>query len=198
MKEVFINSSFNYITKNKELDKIGKIKIKYGLEVMYHFVTKTIVILLLSIVFNIFKQTLLIFIFFAPLRTFAHGLHAKSNIECWISSIFIYIVIGLYIKYFYLENIIIIALIIISIISFIFYAPADTKNLPLVNKHKRLSLKIKSLVISILYLVISLLIKYQLIKEVICFSLTLQAILINPFIYKITKSTFNNYQNYNC
>ncbi|MBR5662132.1 MAG: accessory gene regulator B family protein [Bacilli bacterium] len=198
MKKFFIDKCYTYINKHKKLNKIEKIKIKYGLEVMYHFLSKTIVILLLSYLLNIFKQTILLFIFFAPIRTFAYGLHAKSNIECWLFSIFIYVFIGLYIKYANMNIPIQYSLIIISIISLLLYAPADNQNLPLVNKQKRIKLKIKSIMVSIIYLIIFIYTKNNLIRNVICFSLVLQSILINPFIYFITKNKFNNYKYYNC
>lgn len=198
MKELFISSSFNFINNHKNLSKYEKIKIKYGLEVMYHFITKTTVILLLSYFLGLFKQNIMLFCFYGLLRMFGNGLHAKSNLGCWVFSIITYILMGLYIKHITFNAMIIYILDILSIFSFILFAPADTKNLPIINQQKRNRLKIKTCCIAIIYIITSLLIKSIYIKSIICFSMCLEAILINPFIYKITNSTFNNYKNYSC
>lgn len=198
MKHLFINSMFNYISIRKELDEYNKVKIKYGLEVIYHFFTKAIVMLLLSLILGILKENLFIFIFYGIIRVFGHGIHAKTNLQCWIYSLITYVVLGFYIKNVYINSNVIISLCLVSILSYILFAPADTKNLPLINRKIRKKLKIKTVVVSLIFLLICLLSNNQFIKEVICISMTLEAILINPFLYKITNSGFNNYTSYNC
>ena len=198
MKDLFVNNSLAYITKHKKLERIDIVRIKYGLEVMYHFLTKTIVIILISYILGILKENVLIFICFGIIRSVAQGIHAKSNFECWIFSLFIYVFIGLYIKYIPMYDTTCYLLLIFSIISLLLFAPADTKNLPLVNKNKRMSLKIKSVVVAFIYLISFILIKNNLLKESICISLSLESILINPITYRITHSKFNNYKTYNC
>ena len=196
MKYLFVNSSFNFINKHQNLDHYNQVKIKYGLEVLYHFVTKTIVIFFVSYLLHLLKYTLLLFIFYGPIRMFGHGLHAKSNKWCWINSLSVYLILDLYLKYTNFNFTILIILLFISLFSIVLWAPADTKNEPLVNKKTRKKLKIKSIIIGIAYCIIFMITKYSILQKIICFSLLLESVLINPFIYYITKSKYKNYLDY--
>lgn len=192
MKALFINKCFNFINKKKKLDNYNQIKIKYGLEVMYYFVTKTFVILLLSYLFHFLKEAIIFNIFYIPLRSFAHGFHAKNNVQCWIITIATYFLLYLYIKYIVLNIISVILLFTISIISFLIWAPADTKNLPLIRKSNRTKLKKASLFI----LIIEILLSFVCCKSYIYIAIILEVININPIIYKLFKAKYNNYIDY--
>ena len=195
MKDVFINKSFYFINKYKNLDHYNEIKIKYGLEVLYHFVTKLFVIILLSYFLGIIKQNLLIFLFYFFLRKYSHGLHAKSNIGCWFTSITVYVFMGLIAKYYTMYFPIMLIINLICLFSFILWSPADTKSRPIINKSDRRSLKFKTVLFAVLELLVFVFInKFRLIITLV---FMLQSIVINPFIYKITKSPFNNYLVYN-
>lgn len=192
MKDLFVNSSFNFINKHQDLDHYNQVKIKYGLEVMYYFFTKTSVILILSYFFNFFTEAVIFNLFYFPLRCTAHGFHAKSNIECWIISLASYVIIFFNCKFLIINNISSIILFIISLISFIIWSPADTSNLPLIKKTDRYRLKKISLFILVIEYIISL---YKF-KNIILCSIVIQTININPIMYKLFKVTYNNYLKY--
>lgn len=193
MKDLFVNKSFDFINKYQNLDHYGEVKTKYGLEVMYYFITKTTIILLIAYLIGLLKEVILYNIFFIPLRSTSHGFHAKTNLECWIITAITYIFFILFIKYIEINYISIFTLSIISVISFILWSPADTKNLPLIRKNNRLKLKIISLLILITELFLSLLTKYRLF---IIFSIIVSTLCINPIIYKMFGLKFNNYIDY--
>lgn len=194
MKSLFINKSFNYINKYKTLNELDKIKIKYGLEVMYYFVTKTIIILVMALIFNVFKEVLIFNLFYIPLRSLAHGFHAKNNLHCWIITLVSYIFIIIFIKYVTLDFKSLIIMDIIAIISFIFWSPADTKNLPLIHKKNRTKLKILSLIFLTLEVILStMFLKY---RNYISIAIILETININPITYKIFRLKYNNYVEY--
>ena len=90
MKEKFVSSSINFISKYQKCDDLKLKRLKYGLEGIYSLVVKTFVVLIISIITQTLIETLLLMIFYAGIRTFSYGMHAKNNITCWITTILIY------------------------------------------------------------------------------------------------------------
>lgn len=196
MKEKFINSSINFISKYQECDDLKLKRLKYGLEGIYSLIVKISVVILISIITKTLTETLLFILFYAGIRTFSFGWHAKSNIACWITTLLIYNVIlyfiinidyPIYIGYIILG---------ISLISMLLWAPADTPKRPLIRKKQRLKSKILSITVLVLYAVIYVTINSNPLKNIILYSLFIQTILINPITYKITNTRFNNYKYY--
>ena len=85
---------------------------------------------------------------------------------------------------------------IIFTIGIMLYSPADTKKRPIVNKKRRKIYKILSTIISILYVVLSLIIKNTYIENCFIFAIILQNILISPITYKLFKLPYDNYKEY--
>ena len=196
MKEKFINSSINFISKYQECDDLKLKRLKYGLEGIYSLIVKISVVILISIITKTLTETLLFILFYAGIRTFSFGWHAKSNIACWITTLLIYNVIlyfiinidyPIYIGYIILG---------ISLISMLLWAPADTAKRPLIRRKQRLKSKILSITVLVLYAVIYVTINSNPLKNIILYSLLIQTILINPVTYKITNTRFNNYKYY--
>ena len=79
-------------------------------------------------------------------------------------------------------------------ISFFFFAPADTPARPLIHKEKRIRAKVLSLIILVMYLVLYLYQFNPVINNTILYALLMESIVINPLIYKLTGTTFNNYK----
>ena len=196
MKEKFINSSLAFIMKYQECDDLKIKKLKYGLEGIYSTIVKLIIILLIAYITQTIKTTLLFLLFYAGIRTFSFGWHAKSNIACWISSITIYNIIPLLISKVNVPNAIGYAIIGIALISMILWAPADTPRRPLIRKKQRLKAKLLSILIVIIYFIIFTFTKCSIIKTTLLYALLIQAILINPLTYKLTNTQFNNYKYY--
>ena len=194
MKELFITRSFNFINKHQELDHYNQIKIKYGLEIMYNLFSKLIVIIIISLMLGILKQNVLIMIFYSILRSAGYGIHAKSNKMCWISSISTYIALGYLSKTITFNQVSIILIIVLSIFSFILWAPADTPKKPLIRKSSRIKLKILIIIYSIIEIFI--LIKFKYLTNPIIFGFILECVAVNPFIYLITNTRRNNYKYY--
>ena len=196
MKEKFINSSISFISKYEECDDLKMKKLKYGLEGIYNLLVKLVVILLIAILTNTIAKTALLILFYAGIRTFSFGWHAKSSLGCWISSLLVYIIIPVFLIDIPIKDLIGYIILGISLISMILWAPADTPKRPLIRKRQRLKAKIISIIIVILYSIMYLAINISIIKNVIIYALLIQTILINPITYKITNTRFNNYKYY--
>lgn len=196
MKEKFVNSSINFISKYQECDELKLKRLKYGLEGIYSLVVKAIVIIIISIITNTLKETALLMLFYAGIRTFSYGMHAKSNLACWISSILIYNGIPLFITYINIPNYIGYIILGISLIAMLLWAPADTPKRPLIRKNQRIKCKILSIIVVIIYTLIYLFSNSSLINNTILFALLIQIVFINPLSYKLTNTQFNNYKYY--
>ncbi len=196
MREVFADKNLNYISKYYQLSNTEKIKIKYGLEVLYTVITKTIGILLMSLFLKTFKETIILMGFYLLLRLFSHGIHAKKSSHCWVASILTYGAFPLLIKYFVIKKIYILIMSTIAFVCFIIWAPADTPKKPLINKKKRIIDKLLTLIISTTLMFVVILSKNSLINNCIFFSYIMSTISINPLTYKLFKIPFNNYKKY--
>ena len=197
MKDKFVDYCMSVIQSyKKDLSKRDIDKFRYGLEGLYLTITKIIFIIIISLLLGIFKETFLLIIIFNGIRFFSFGVHAKRSIDCLISSTIFFI--GFPLLSIYLEIPIIIKYIIfIPIVILIgIYSPSDTKKRPLTNKKKRKIYKICSIIVSIIYMVLSIIIENNTLSNCFIFALIIQVIVILPITYKIFGVEYNNYKNY--
>ena len=166
--------------------------IEYGLESLYLTFTKIIIILILSIILGIFKETLLMILFYNVIRLFAFGLHAKNSIACLITSLILFIG-GTYLS-IYLDIDIIVKLILstICIILIIIYAPADTEKRPLINSKKRKKFKILSIITSIIMTSLIIYFDDNYISNFMLIGFIEATIMILPITYKIVHQLYFN------
>lgn len=196
MKNKIINSIMDQIKKYNNFDDIKLQEIKYGLETVYLTIIKTIVFILIAILLNTIKALLLFMLFYGILRLTGFGVHAKKSIHCWTSSILIFVIIPILIKYLTINNYIIYIISIITIIILGIYAPADTPKRPLINKKKRIIYKVLTTIIATGYLIAIILLNNNLIINTLFYSLVLESFLVTPFIYKLFGVSYKNYKNY--
>lgn len=176
---------------NSKLDEI-----KYGLESIYLSLTKVVVILFITFLLGIFKEAILVLLFFNILRSTAFGLHASKSWMCWVSSSILFIGIPYLCIYSNLPNFIHYLMICLSIVCFMIYAPADTKKRPLVRKNRRIKFKLLTLVFSIIYIILFFNTDSIFIKNVITITMTLEAVLIHPLTYRVFNLPYKNYESY--
>lgn len=197
MKKAFLTLSMDLIRKyNSNYDNRELAKIKYGLEAVYLTITKFIIILLISIFLNITKEFIIFIFFYNFVRLFAFGMHASKSYICLFSSIIIFILIPYISNIFPNNNYINLIIGFFCIVMMILYAPADTYKRPLTNIKKRHQLKLMSIMISLAYLVISLIVKDDFIANCLIASLFLETLIILPITYKLFNMPYNNYKNY--
>jgi accessory gene regulator B len=197
MKNKIINGCMTLIEQsNNDLSKKQKDKIRYGLEGLYLTITKLIIITIVAYFIGILKEYLILLVLFNGIRLFGFGVHAKKSSHCLISSLLFFIIFPLLAKIIYipilLKKIIFIPLILLIGI----YAPADTQKRPLKNKKKRFIYKILTIIIALIYMILSIYIKNNTISNCLIFSIIIQIIIINPITYKIFGVSYNNYKNY--
>ena len=197
IKKLIINKSLKLISdiypeyNNTKLDEV-----RYGLEAIYLSLTKTIVILFAAFLLGIFKEAILVLLFFNGLRMTGFGIHAKESWMCWISSSIVFIGIPLLCIFVKTNLFIQYGIMLFSIICFLLYAPADTVKRPLVKKNRRIKFKIITLITSFIYILLFFNINDMFLKNVIVYTMLLESVLIHPLTYRMFKLPYKNYERY--
>lgn len=196
MKQLFLNYSLMNIKKYyPDYDEQKLDEIRYGLEGIYLSVTKLIVISALSIILNIFYEMIIMLICFNILRTTGFGIHAKKSIQCWISSIIMFIFLPFISKYFVISKTVHILLGILLLLLIVLYTPADTYKRPLIKKKKRIIYKIITTINTLILIIISFYTNST-ITNLILFGISIEVILTNPITYKVFQLPYQNYKTY--
>lgn len=196
MKELFVNKSISLIKKNYSYNDIMYERIRYGLEIIYLSITKIFAILLVSYLLGMLKETIILMIFSTPLRNYSYGIHAKKSWHCYVSSIFCFVLLPKLIINYNLSIILRITISIYALTSMIIYAPADTHKRPIINTNHRKKLKYTSIIITISYIFLTIIINDNYICNLIYLALVIQSTAIIPITYKIFKMPYNNYKAY--
>ena len=197
MKKLIINKCMELVTTyNKDLSQRDIDKIKYGLEGLYLTITKLIFIIIVSIILGIWKETLLLIIIFNGIRLTAFGVHAKRSIDCLRSSTLFFILFPIICIKLTIPLIVKVILFIPLTVLIGIFAPADTEKRPLINKKKRKIYKMLSIMISIIYMTIAIVIKDNTLSNCFIFAIVIQIIIMLPITYKIFGVSYNNYKTY--
>ncbi len=196
MKNYIINGTMNYILKYYYYDNIKKEELKYGLVAIYLLVTKLIIILILAFLLGILKEVILFTIIYIPIRAVSFGLHATKSWICLVSSTIIFVGLPFISKYLLMPTYLKSIIGIIPILLMFKNSPADTHKRPIVNKKRRLFFKYSSVLISIIYTILSIFINNNFISNCLLFTLLIQCFLTSPLIYKLFKLPYNNYKNF--
>lgn len=179
-----------------EYDERDLDRIRYGIESVYLTFTKIIVILSLSIVLGMFKETILLLLFYNLLRWTGFGLHATKSWMCWLSSSLIFLGIPILCRYILVPKLILWIGGVLSLLCFVLYAPADTKKRPLINKKKRLYFKVFTIFNGTIYLGIIMLLEPSLYTNLLFFAMLIESVTIHPLTYKIFHLPYQNYKSY--
>lgn len=196
MKEFFLSKYMNIVTNNNPDFSLEKLeKIKYGIEGIYLTITKLFVVVILGLILGIIKDVLILLLFYNILRFLGFGYHAKTSKECLIFSILFFA----FLPFLVIKNIVIFnysfLIVFICIINFLLFAPSDTKKRPMFNKKKKLIRKFSLIVITLVYFMLSLVVSKET-SSMILLSIIIQAFMVNPIIYMLTKEPYNNYKVY--
>lgn len=196
MKDLIINSAINNIEKNCNYSKEKLAEIRYGLASLYLAITKLIVIFSISYFLGTLKSLLTLMVLYSLLRLTGFGVHAKKSWHCWVSSLMIFLTLP-----YLCENLILdyrakVALGLMSVTLLGFYAPADTEKRPLINKKRRLTYKVISVLLGLWYIVMSILTKDNTLSNCLLFAIILEAFVVLPITYKLFGVKYKNYINY--
>ena len=194
MKERFIKSTINFLTRYNNYSSEEIKKLQYGLEGIYLTITKTLIILFLGLLLGILSKVIIVLIFFNIIRYFLFGFHAEKSFECLILSIFNFILIPFVFLQINTSLFVKLTICILSLLCFLAFAPADTPKRPLKDKKKRVLRKVLTMLVGTIYTIFAIIFKNHYISDLIVCSLIISVIVVNPLTYMIFGQTYNNYK----
>ncbi len=196
MKDLIIGKQLNVIKKYNDFDDEKLSIIKYGLESIYILITKTIIILLVSYLLGLLKQTVIFLVCYNFIRIPSFGLHATKSWICLVSSLLIFIILPFICTVITIPTYLKVIIGLIGLAFIIKNAPADTYKRPIISKKRRMFFKICSSIVTITMILFSLFIEDQFLANSLLFSIILQCFMISPTVYKFFKLPYNNYKRY--
>lgn len=194
MKQLFLENSMNFICKYQSISDYDKKKVKYGLEGLYLTITKMVLLTILALLLNMFKEFILVVVFFNVIRYTGFGFHAEKSYQCLLFSTFNFIAIPFLLLHIQLSNFFVYIICAICIFHYLLFAPADTKKRPLSNKRKRIIRKIVTVMIGFIYTLMIILLNNTYWTSIILSAMIIQAIIISPIIYWLFNQPYNNYK----
>ena len=186
MKNYFMNYCMKTIASSTLHYSEEKLEeIAYGLEAIYIFITKTIIIFTIAYFLHIIMPLLIFLIIYNLIKMPSFGLHATKSIYCLLSSLLIFIG-GTFLSVYLQIPLLLKSIIGIYCILRMFQnAPADTYKRPIVNQKRRDTYKIVSTLLAILFVFLSVLIQEQFLSNAFLIALIIQVCIISPYIYKL-------------
>lgn len=177
-----------------EIDDERAEVINYGLQILVGEVPKTFIMLAIAYLLGVFKLTLITFLILMPYRTFSGGFHLKTHIGCIVTTCLFYCGTALLAKYIAFNEIskyiITIALGIFGMIMIKLYAPADTENVPILSKKVRQQKQVLSYITFIVGLAVALIIKNNIVSNIIIFGYLMQTCMITKLAYRLTNNKY--------
>lgn len=196
MKKKFIDSSIKLISEYRDMSNNDEEKMRYGLEGLYLTITKLVIILLFSVVLQIFMEVVIVLFLFNIIRFTGFGFHAEKSSHCLIISLLHFVFLPFVLINISISKLTMLIICSLCIFNYLLFAPADTVKRPLPNKRKRLIRKISTVSIGIIYSLLIFINPNSFLTPLVISALIIQAIVINPLIYKIFNQPYNNYKNY--
>ena len=174
--------------------------INYGLQLVIGEIPKIFALFLIAYLFGVLKLSILAILFVMPYRTFSGGVHLKTHLGCIISTSLFYVGNALLSKNIILNPVyikyILIALVwLFSAFMIKLYAPADTKEVPILRKKDRILKKKLSYITMTLTLLIAIFVSNNVISNLLIFGTLVQTISITRLIYKLTNCKYG-YEEY--
>ena len=181
--------------KMPEVDQERAEIIRYGFELLIGEVPKMFFVLIIAILLGKLKYFIISVIIIGLYRTFSGGVHMRTHIECFIvtTSLYlgnVYISELLEFPNIYIKVIFAILIYIFAITMIILYAPADTDTVPILIKKERKQKRNISIIIVTLSIVLSFMVRDNIISNIFLLGIFFQTLTITKFTYKICRAKF--------
>ena len=170
--------------------------ILYGLQLIIGELPKTILLFVIGFLIGMGWYMIFAFIAIMPYRAVSGGFHLHTHLGCILSTVVFFYGDIFISKYLVLDDIqryILVALsLLFGIIMVSMYAPADTEDVPIISKKERKIKKTLSYIMLTLTLGASLIIKDQVLSNILIVGSIFQSISISRLAYIITKNKYGH------
>ena len=168
--------------------------INYGLQNIVGEIPKVILVFIIAYILGIFKWTLFTFIILFVYKGASGGIHLKTHIGCILFTTAFYCLIPFASQYLEVSDLVksitILFVWIFGMVMIKLYAPADTESVPILQSKVRKKKRIVSYISFSVGLLIALLVKNQMISNIIILSYFIQTLTITKIAYRLTKSRY--------
>lgn len=176
--------------KNETISDEQKEVMVFGVKRILEDTPKYIAIIGICIYLNLLKELLIVLLVTASYKTFVGGAHARTNLECFISSLVIFltpILLPIYINFSSTVMYILYSAVCISSLYIIIkVAPGDTEEIPILKKKRRTKMKIKaSIIFTIWYFSAIFIIDNMYNKQIILLTILFINIMATDIAYKV-------------
>lgn len=180
--------------KMPEIDDERAEVIIYGLQIIIGEIPKIFITLAIAYLFGVLKLTFITLIALVPFRVCSGGFHLKTHLGCIISTTLYYVGIPLFAKYIIIsqnvEYILALVIWIFGMIMVKLYAPADTENIPILQKSERKQKQILSFLMLTVGIIAAIIIKDSTISNMLLFGNLIQSMMITKLAYRLTGSKY--------
>ena len=168
--------------------------INYGLQIIFGEIPKIFIMLAIAYILGIFKLSLIAFVVLIPYRGASGGFHLHSHLGCIIATCIMYCGTAILSKYLILGQIakyvVIGCELIFGLIMIKLYSPADTEDVPILQKEVRKKKQLMSYISFTVALIIALFINNNEISNILIIGNLIQTISITKIAYKLTKNKY--------
>lgn len=179
---------------NPDIDEERAEIINYGLHLIIGEIPKFFIIIAIAFLLGVGKLTIITYFLILPYRAFSGGFHLKTHIGCIVGTTIFFCGIAYLSKYLVLEGAtkyLITSLVwIFGVIMITKYAPADTENVPILSKKERKQKKILSYIALTISILVSIIIKNEVISNILVYGMLMQSISITKLAYKLTNNKY--------
>ncbi len=192
ISETIVNNFFN-----KKEDSDERDILIFGVQRFLEDITKIIIITIIAAFLGILKEVYVVFAVMMVYKNFVGGAHARTNLECvFFTTLCCFIPIYMS-KFFLLSNskllILTVFTVIFSIVIIVKFAPADTENIPIVNKKQRLKLKIGAgIVLPVIIIFFGMVIRDSYLYEIVLICLNISNFNTTPLMYRLLRCKYSN------
>ncbi len=178
------------------MDNIEKIRVKYGLEMLFQALPKYFLVIILAVLLGDIIGTIFALASFNVLRSVAYGLHARNSLQCVIISLLFFVIFPEILIYFNINIYLVYFITALTPLFFYKYAPSDTEKHPLVNGKLRKINKIKTVRRALLFMLTIIVVPSFTIKVYAFSGVVCQMLMNAPVTYYLFNERRNNYETY--
>jgi len=110
---------------------------QYGVRQGFSLILNIVTTLIIGLLLNMVWQSAMFMLYYAPIRIYAGGYHAKTQLRCYVLSSIMVTIVLLAIKYFTFTDITCVVLLAISDLVIFLFSPTEDKNKPLDELEKK-------------------------------------------------------------
>lgn len=190
-----ISNKILNLVSNYDQTEEDKEVLLFGITRIVEDIPKTIGIIVIGLILGIIKEMLIVTVIIILYKTFTGGVHAKTNLGCFVYSVVFYLGIIYLSKFVIFTGVsryaIYTIIYIFSLYTIFVYVPADVPEIPKVNVKLRKTLKIKcSIMLNLIFLVSLILVKNIIIHNLIIYSVFFIGLMTTRTVYKIFRAQY--------